>query len=261
MLGGSFPQLGGVGPMPQTKALLEEQGAMATQFFIHTPICCPSRSELLSGKYFHNIVATRGTKACMHANSDLVNNNTFAIPLKAAGYSVGMFGKYLNNIPNYVPPGFDAWMANGGGDYVAPSFATWGLDGLPGMPVSNGTGAHKIPGAYHGSVHNYSTSVIGNTSIAWIKSRVAAKKPFLAYIAPKAAHEPFNPAPWYVDHWDKSWPEHEPRPVNWNCTASARSVSHTRLEPQTSRPQAGLRLTRLSLTLDRATRAWCRVSR
>jgi hypothetical protein len=22
-----------------------------------------------------------------------------------------MFGKYLNNVPNYVPAGFDAWLA------------------------------------------------------------------------------------------------------------------------------------------------------
>jgi hypothetical protein len=32
------------------------------------------------------------------------------------GLQVGMFGKYLNNVPNFVPVGFDAWMANGGGD-------------------------------------------------------------------------------------------------------------------------------------------------
>lgn len=47
-------------------------------------------------------------------------------------------------------------------------------------------------------------------------------RPFFAYIAPKAAHEPFNPAPWYEGHWDASWPDHEPRPENWNCTADVR---------------------------------------
>jgi hypothetical protein len=48
------------------------------------------------------------------------------------------------------------------------------------------------------------------------------KRPFFAYIAPKAAHEPFNPAPWYRDHWDASWPQHEPRPANWNCSKEMR---------------------------------------
>jgi hypothetical protein len=34
MLGSSFPQHNGVGPMPQTKALMEEKGSMALNFFI-----------------------------------------------------------------------------------------------------------------------------------------------------------------------------------------------------------------------------------
>ena len=40
-----------------------------------------------------------------------------------------------------------------------------------------------------------------------VHTRVAKDptRPFFAYIAPKAAHEPFNPAPWYLDHWDPSW--------------------------------------------------------
>ena len=40
--------------------------------------------------------------------------------------------------------------------------------------------------------------MVGNVSIAFIKRAVAAGTPFFAYIAPKAAHEPFNPAPWYA---------------------------------------------------------------
>ena len=44
---------------------------------------------------------------------------------------MGMFGKYLNNVPPYVPVGFDAWMANGGGTYIAPSFAMHNIDSVP----------------------------------------------------------------------------------------------------------------------------------
>ena len=87
-------------------------------------------------------------------------------------------------------------------------------------------------------------------------------RPFFAYIAPKAAHEPFDPAPWYAGAWDASWPEHEPRPVNWNCSAEARSVSHTRLEPRLADTDPSRStLTCLSFALDRDTREWCRVSR
>ena len=54
-------------------------------------------------------------------------------------------------------------------------------------------------------------------------------------------------------HWLQSFINHYSLP-SWLRQSDARSerhVSHTGLEPQTSRPQAGLLLTRLSLTLTR----------
>ena len=87
--------------MPKTKALLADKGATATNWFIHTPICCPSRAELVTGRYFHNIKRTGG--GCMHIDVDRVNNETFARPLYEAGYSVGMFGKYFPNTPTSYP--------------------------------------------------------------------------------------------------------------------------------------------------------------
>ena len=76
MLGSSFPPHNEATPMPKTKALMADLGATATNFFIHTPICCPSRSELLSGRYFHNIKQVGG--GCMHVNESKVNGDTFA---------------------------------------------------------------------------------------------------------------------------------------------------------------------------------------
>ena len=217
MLGGSFPELNGVGPMPQTKALMAATGSTSSHFHIHTPICNPSRSSLLSGKYFHNIKTTGGSnKWLMHVDEDKVNAATFAKSLKEdAGYTVGMFGKYMNVMPKTVPAGFDAWMGNGGGNYIAPSFQTSGLEGFTGIK----------DGMWHGTSKNYTTASVGNVSIAWIESVVKKDptQPFFAYIAPKAAHEPFNPAPWYVDHWDAAWPAHEPRPAAWNSSSAARA--------------------------------------
>ena len=131
-----------------------------------------------------------------------------------------MFGKYLNNVPPYVPVGFDAWMANGGGTYIAPSFAMHNIDSVP-------ESKERIY-AWHGTsdAANYSTAVIGNISMAFIRKSVDAQKPFLAYIAPKAAHEPFDPAPWYAGHWDPSWPDQEPRPPNWNASFESRKNHH-----------------------------------
>jgi hypothetical protein len=36
--------LGGLSPMVKTRATLGERGATASHYFIHTPICCPSRA-------------------------------------------------------------------------------------------------------------------------------------------------------------------------------------------------------------------------
>ena len=227
MLGGSFPPKApnGATPMTETQRLLVDGGATATNMFIHTPICCPSRSELLSGRYFHNI-RVDATKPkpepkgsdCMHVNENKFNNATFAKELHEAGYAVGMFGKYLNSVPDYVPVGFDAWLANGGGNYVAPEFATRGLEAFSGI----------ADGRWHGTQDNYTVSVVGNVSTAWIRHVHAQnpERPFFAYIAPKAVHEPFIPAPWYLDTWKAGWPEHEPRPAPWNASAAARRDHH-----------------------------------
>ena len=53
LLGGSLPTSAefspGATPLPRTKKLMMDGGAHATNFFIHTPVCCPSRSELVTG--------------------------------------------------------------------------------------------------------------------------------------------------------------------------------------------------------------------
>ncbi|KAL1515903.1 hypothetical protein AB1Y20_002517 [Prymnesium parvum] len=190
MLGGGFPN-GGATPMPHTQRLLADQGAVATNFFAHTPICCPSRAQLLTGRYFHN--------------------------LKRAGYTVGVFGKWLNTVANWndVPPGVDAWFVNGGGDYIAPKFHARHLAHLG---VRDGT--------WVGGTDDYSTAVIGNLSLAWVELQARHTRPFFAYVAPKASHEPFTPAPWHAEHWEAAWPADAPRTPNWNCSFDARARHH-----------------------------------
>ena len=192
VLGGSFPPTspGGATPMPKTKQLMSDAGVHALNWHIHVPICSPSRSTLLTGRYFHNIKQVGGPLGGMHVNYSKVNNHTFVRHLQEAGYLTGMFGKYLNVMPNAVPAGFNEWFANSGGTYIAPEFMVKGIEGFPEGWVK-----------FTNSPSNYSTSVIGNMSLAFIERAIKVQKPFFAYIAPKAAHEPFNPAPWYRDSW------------------------------------------------------------
>ena len=52
---GGWEGLDWEGPMTQTRKSIAQQGATATQWRIHTPICAPSRSSMQSGRYLHNI--------------------------------------------------------------------------------------------------------------------------------------------------------------------------------------------------------------
>ena len=261
MLGASFPELQpGVGPMPRTRHHLQSKGATAERFYAHTPICNPSRAELLSGRYFHNIKRRGGPLWSMHVDEARVARESFVRDLHdKAGYITGLFGKYLNTMPESVPPGYDVWMANDGGSYIAPEFQLYNTSFLQMPGLTSHTLTHngrkpspstacwskknspsinnfnfstdRLYGCFKGSndPSNYSTAVIGNASIAFIRNAVQRhpKRPFFAYIAPKAAHEPFNPAPWYESHWDESWPKHEPREnPAWNATARARKGKH-----------------------------------
>lgn len=222
-------QLGGWGPMQKATRRLSEQGATANNWMIHTPVCCPSRSELVTGRYLHNLKTAKPTDSgCMHINvtGDLdhpfYSEYYYAPHLQQAGYTVGMFGKQLNaRNPKCPPPGVDRWFANGGGNYFSPTFDF----------ASAGTAATNV--AFTNCTYNngscYSTSVIGNASIAWMKEVIAqpeeSRKPFFAYIAVKAPHIQDGPgwpvalpAPWYDS--DDFLPDtvSAPRTPNWNAS-------------------------------------------
>ena len=131
------------------------RGVTATNFFVHTPICCPSRAELLSGRYLHNIKVRPEDKPqppkggnCMHINETKVNNFTFAKYLhEQGGYAVGMFGKFLNNVPDpwgQPAAGYDAWLANGGGEYLSPRFGVKNLAAFTGVADGDDVIRHRV---------------------------------------------------------------------------------------------------------------------
>jgi hypothetical protein len=52
------------------------------------------------------------------------------------------------------------------------------------------------------------------------------RRPFMAYIGPKACHDPFQPAPWYKDTWEAGWPAHAPHPPSYNISQEQLSEHH-----------------------------------
>ena len=92
--------LGGMDFLPKIKKHLNDEGVNFTNFFVNTPICCPSRAELVSGRYGHNLLVTDTTaKACMHANitGSYFIENQLGNYMAALGYTTGLIGKYMNS--------------------------------------------------------------------------------------------------------------------------------------------------------------------
>ena len=88
-------ELGGLTPMKNVRELLGSQGAVGEAFYIATPICCPSRTETLSGRLYHNVLAD-DLNGCMHVDSTkyIFNHSSSLFPqLQSAGYITGGFGK------------------------------------------------------------------------------------------------------------------------------------------------------------------------
>lgn len=197
-------ELGSMNAMSFTRSL-GATGANLTQFMAHTPVCCPSRSELLTGRYFHNIRNAAFTPAgCMHVSTDVNTPTgdplTFATALKRLGYATGMYGKYLNS------GGMGKICAEpvGDGSLHVPEGWVDFLGACPDTCYVNCNYNHNGQSAWFTNASsttgsNYGTSVIGNTSLAFAKRAMAANWPFFVYIASHAPHGPATPAPWYAD--------------------------------------------------------------
>jgi arylsulfatase A-like enzyme len=175
--------------LAKTRNLIASKGITFTNWFAQTPVCCPSRAELMTGRMLHNIKKTRlNASGCMAVsvsedlNIPFYESYYFAQYFAKLNYTVGVFGKHLNtHNPKSCPPGVDRWLVNGGGEYLNPEFY-W---------ASGGTNSTNVQFNNCTSNPCYSTSVIGNASIDWIRDHVASEKrqkPFFAYVSVKAPH-------------------------------------------------------------------------
>ena len=69
--------------------------------FVSTPVCCPSRASLLTGRYQHNTGVLNNTvpgNCCGAAWRRHVEPRTVAAHLHRHGYSTFYAGKYLNQV-------------------------------------------------------------------------------------------------------------------------------------------------------------------
>ena len=174
--------------MPRTAALVRDRGVQFTQAFSPTPICCPARSSMLTGKYGHNTGVLNNTGAYGGWGAFVANGNesqTVAVHLQAAGYRTGLIGKYLNGIeeePLHIPQGWSEWY----GFVDNNSYAGYNYQ-------INENGTLKFYGT---AESDYVTDVVAGKAIDFINRAEANDgQPFFLYVSPTAPHLPLPPAP------------------------------------------------------------------
>ena len=175
--------------MPRTKELIADQGLTFSDTISTTPICCPARSSLLTGKLGHNTgVLTNGGPqggwGAFVANGN--EQETVAVALEAAGYRTALVGKYMNGIeedPTHIPDGWTEWY--GGVDNLL--YAGYGYE-----LNENGTMVK-----YGLSPQDYVTDVLAAKGKDFIRrsDTINDDRPFFLMMTPTAPHLPLGPAP------------------------------------------------------------------
>jgi N-acetylglucosamine-6-sulfatase len=222
-------ELGGVTPMPKVRTLLGDGGAVGESFYIQTPICCPSRTETLSGRMYHNVLEDH-LGGCMSVNSTgYIFQETMSLYplLQSAGYLTAGFGKIINGqggtFKKNIHRGFD-WMSapTNEGNYFWPEFYEVRPNGSTWISLLGADSARDDSW--------FQTAQIGNRSIEFIDYAVnVAKQPFAAYLGPHAPHYSADSPPWARDRFDDL---EAPRTPAYNTSeGQLQKTAHIRQNP------------------------------
>ncbi|MGE4550610.1 MAG: sulfatase-like hydrolase/transferase [Opitutales bacterium] len=152
---------------------IANEGMIFHRAFVTNSICAPSRAVILTGKH-------------SHLNGQLTNGmrfdgaqQTFPKLLQKGGYQTAMIGKWHLKSD---PTGFDFWQVlQGQGPYYNPAMNT-------------ANGVKKITG--------YTTDVITDVTLEWLKNGRDKDKPFFCMSQHKAPHRNWQPGPKYLTKYD-----------------------------------------------------------
>jgi N-acetylglucosamine-6-sulfatase len=190
--------------MPEINSLLRDEGAYFENAFVSHPICCPSRSTILTGLYDHNhnVISNKPPDGGFQKFlSEGHEEDSIATHLQEGGYRTGFFGKYLNGYPGddplHVPPGWDDWYGK--------------LNGQKLYDYSLNENGEEV--SYGSEPEDFFTDVLSGKATDFVRSAAPEDQPFFAYVAPTAPHGPATPA---ERHKGAFADEEVPRPPAYN---------------------------------------------
>ena len=171
-IGAYGSHLASLNPTPHIDRLAKE-GMRFDRCYVGNSICAPSRATLLTRKHSHlnGKLTNRGP-----FNQD---QQTFPKLLQNNGYQTAMIGKWHLKSD---PTGFDFWQVlQGQGPYYNP-------------PMNTAEGVKKITG--------YTTDVITDVTLEWLKNGRDKNKPFFVMSQHKAPHRNWQPGPKHLTKYD-----------------------------------------------------------
>lgn len=84
--------LGSPEVMRKTNAIFRDAGVSFKNAFTTSPLCCPSRSSILTGRYTHNHHVHSNNKNCSGPGwIDREEKETMGVFMQQAGYKTGIF--------------------------------------------------------------------------------------------------------------------------------------------------------------------------
>ena len=171
--------------MPATRRWFATGGTRFTEAFATTPLCCPARASIFTGRYAHNhgVLKSRDAYA-------LDQRSTLQRYLQDAGYRTAIFGKYLNDWDlSDDPQFFDRWGIFSESATSAYYDGPWNLDG-------------KVV-----TVSKYGTDFIASRAVEFLRTSHARlpARPWFLYLAPGAPHWPRTPAAEYSRAPVRKW--------------------------------------------------------
>jgi arylsulfatase A-like enzyme len=178
-------QRGGLEMLPFTRRWFGKSGSMYKRAYANTPVCCPSRASIFTGRYAHN----HGVRASIEPFwRELDPETTIHRYLQDAGYRTALFGKYLNHFPlSADPPNFDRWVTASAIRYRP---GDWNVNGKTRW------------------IDRYATDLLAREASRFVTKN--AGRPWFAYVAVTAPHTPSVPAP---RHRDAPVPRWRPGPA------------------------------------------------
>ncbi|XP_049948893.1 N-acetylglucosamine-6-sulfatase-like isoform X1 [Schistocerca serialis cubense] len=186
--------IGGMTPMKKTQKLIANEGITFPNAFVTTPICCPSRTSILTGLYQHNhrTVNNSFEGNCFGRKwQNELEPYALPVPLRSLGYKTFYAGKYLNQYGRkekgtaHVPPGWDWWIGLVGNS----RYYNYTLS-VNGSRVQHGD-----------QEGDYLTDVITSYSLEFLKQKDVLSSGFFMMLAPPAPHAPFTPAQSYSGYF------------------------------------------------------------